>query len=69
MSFTKILNLDLGSLSKYKYLVKPSFFSHILDWRQTVSKLHEVQCDLNNHSRSLHLTLESANGRQGSGPT
>jgi hypothetical protein len=23
--------------------------SHILDWRQAVSKLHEVQCDLSNH--------------------
>jgi hypothetical protein len=69
MSPTKILNLGLGSLSKY--LVNPGlgFFSHILDWRQAVSRLHEVQCDLNNHSRSLCLTLEGANGRQGSGPT
>jgi hypothetical protein len=69
MSPTKIFNLDLGILSKY--LVKPGlgFFSHILDWRQAVSKLHKVQCNLNNHYRSLCMTLESANGRQGSGPT
>jgi hypothetical protein len=57
MSPTKFLKLDLGSLSKY--LVKPGlgFFSHILDWRQAVSKLYEAQCDLSNHSRSIHLTL------------
>jgi hypothetical protein len=69
MSPTKISNLDLGSLSRY--LVKPglNFFSHILDWRQAVSKLHEVQCDLSNHSSSLRLTLEGANWRQGSGST
>jgi hypothetical protein len=42
MSPTKILNLDLCSPSKY--LVKPGlgFFTHILDWRQAVSKLHEA---------------------------
>jgi hypothetical protein len=28
-----------------------------------------VQCDINNYSSSLRLTLEGANGRQGSGPT
>jgi hypothetical protein len=68
MSPTKILNLDLGNLSKF--LVKPGlgFFSHILDWRQAISKLHEAQCDLSNRSRSLRLTLKGANGRQGSGP-
>jgi hypothetical protein len=50
-----------------QYLVKPGlgFFSHILDKRQAVSKLH----DLSNHTRSLRLPLEGANGRQGFGPT
>jgi hypothetical protein len=69
MITTKILNLDLGSLSKY--LGKPGlgFFSHILDCRQAVSKLHEAQCDLSDYSDSLRLTLEGANGRQGSGST
>jgi hypothetical protein len=69
MSPTKILNLALGSHSTY--LVKPGFgfFSHILDWRQAVSKLHEAQCDLSNYSRSLRLSLEDVNGRQGSGTT
>jgi hypothetical protein len=69
MSPTKILNLDLGSLSRY--LVKPGLglFSHILDWRQAVCKLHEAQCDLSNHSRALRLTLKDSNGRQGFGPT
>jgi hypothetical protein len=69
MSPIKILNLDLGSLNKY--LVKPGsgFFSHILDWQKAVSKLHEAQCDLSNHSRSLRLTLEGANEKQVSSPT
>jgi hypothetical protein len=69
MSPTKILNFDLGSLSKY--LVKPGlgFFSHILDWQQAVCKLLEAQCDLNNRYRSLRLTIEGANRRQGSGST
>jgi hypothetical protein len=51
MSPFKILNLDLGNLSKY--LVKPWFgiFSRI------------------SADRSLRLTLEGANGRQGSGLT
>jgi hypothetical protein len=65
MSPTKILNLDLSSLSKFLIKSGLGSFSHILDWRQAVSKLYEVQCDLNNHSRSLCLTLEGANGRQG----
>jgi hypothetical protein len=66
---TKILNLDLGSPSKY--LVKPGldFSSHILDWRQAVFKLHEAQCDFSYHARSLRLTLEDANRKQCSGPT
>jgi hypothetical protein len=69
MSPTKILNLDLGSLSKYLVKSGLGFFSHILDWQQTVSKLREEQCDLSNHSRTLRLTLKGANGRQGSGLT
>jgi hypothetical protein len=54
-----------------QYLSKPGlgFFSHIRDWPQAVSKLHEVHCDLSNRSHSLRLTLEGANGKQGSGLT
>jgi hypothetical protein len=69
MSPTKILNLELGSLSKF--LVKPGlgFFNQILDLRQAASKLYETQCDFSNHSRSIRLPFECANGRQGYGPT
>jgi hypothetical protein len=58
MSPTIMLNLDLGSLSNY--LVKPGFgfFSHILDWRQAVSKLHEAQCDLRNHTQRKKLLVQ-----------
>jgi hypothetical protein len=57
MSPSKILNLDLGSFSKY--LVKPGLgcFSHILKSRQAVSVSWG------------RLTLEGANGRQDSGST
>jgi hypothetical protein len=63
MSPTKILNLELGSLSKY--LVKPrlGFFIQILDWRQEDSKLHKAQCALSKHSRSFRLTLKGADER------
>jgi hypothetical protein len=69
VSPSKIHNSDLGRLCKYLNKHGLEFFSHILAWRQAVSKLHEAQCDLSNHSRSLCLTLECANERQGSGPT
>jgi hypothetical protein len=65
MSPTNILNLDLGSLSEYLVKLGLGFFSHILDWRQAISKLHESECDSRNHSHSLHLTLDGANARQG----
>jgi hypothetical protein len=69
MSSTKILNMDLGSLSKYLVKRRPGFFSHIPDWRQAVSKLREAQCYSSSHSHALRLTLEGADGKQGSGPT
>jgi hypothetical protein len=60
-------NLDLSSLSKYLFKPGLGFFSHILDLRQAVCKLHEARCDLSNHFHSLRFTVEGTNGRQGSG--
>jgi hypothetical protein len=59
-------NLCFYNLFRKENFYKMQVSIPVLKFFATISEMHSQVCDLRNHFRSLRLTLENANGRQGS---